>query len=99
MALITAAHLTPAINPVFIAGIEPLYVTAQSYAPGTQLNGAQTVIISVEQPNLGLDVDDHYDLCDIGDIQYHAVELADRLPLRARRAFDRPSGQGSITGS
>ena len=50
MALITAAHLTPAINPVFIAGIEPLYVTAQSYAPGTQLKRGTTVIISVEQP-------------------------------------------------
>ena len=50
MALITAAHLTPAVTPVYIAGIEPLYVTAQSHAPGTQEKRGTTVMISVEQP-------------------------------------------------
>ena len=50
IALLKAAHLNVGVLPVTTSGYLPLYVTAQSLAPGSQVKRGTTVVISVEQP-------------------------------------------------
>jgi serine/threonine-protein kinase len=50
IALLKAAHLNVGVLPVTTSGYLPLYVTAQSLAPGSQVKRGTTVVISVKQP-------------------------------------------------